>query len=106
MEYRSLGRTGVKIASLCLGTFNFGNPTPEDDAARMVGMALDAGINMLETADSCTAGESERMIGRILAANGRRSEVFLATKVFYAVGGGPNDAGVSRVMSFFSSSSE
>ncbi len=97
MEYRSLGRTGVKVAPLCLGTFNFGNPTPEDDAARMVGMALDAGINMLDTADSYTAGESERMIGRILSANGRRNEVFLATKVFYAVGQGPNDAGVSRL---------
>ncbi|MFN8499081.1 MAG: aldo/keto reductase [Anaerolineae bacterium] len=97
MEYRSLGRTGVKVAPLCLGTFNFGSPTSEDDAARLVGLALDAGVNMLDTADSYTAGESERMIGRILAANGRRNEVFLATKVFYAVGPGPNDAGVSRL---------
>ncbi|MFN8472327.1 MAG: aldo/keto reductase [Anaerolineae bacterium] len=97
MEYRSLGRTGVKVAPLCLGTFNFGNPTPEDDAARMVGLALDAGINMLDTADSYTAGESERVVGRILASNRRRNEVFLATKVFYAMGDGPNDAGVSRL---------
>ena len=97
MDYRPLGRTGVKVAPLCLGTFNFANPTPEDEAARMLGVALDAGINMLDTADSYTNGESERFIGRILAANGRRDEVVLATKVFYPVGPGPNQAGVSRL---------
>ncbi|MCW5853530.1 MAG: aldo/keto reductase [Anaerolineae bacterium] len=97
MDYRPLGRTGVKVAPLCLGTFNFANPTPEDEAARMIGVALDAGINMLDTADSYTGGESERCIGRILAANGRRDEVILATKVFYPVGPGPNQGGVSRL---------
>ncbi len=97
MDYRPLGRTGVRVAPLCLGAFNFANPTPEDEAARMIGVALDAGINMLDTADSYTDGESERFIGRILAANGRRDEVVLATKLFYPVGPGPNQRGVSRL---------
>ncbi len=97
MEYRELGRSGVKIAPLGLGTGNFADPTPEDEAGRIIQRALDAGINLIDTGNSYSAGESERMIGRILAGSKRRHEVILATKVFYKVGPGPNDEGLSRL---------
>ena len=96
MEYRRLGRSGLKVAPLALGTDNFANPTPEADAARMIDIALDAGINLLDTSNSYAQGESERIIGRTLAANGRRQEVLLATKAHYPTGPGPNDRGNSR----------
>lgn len=97
MEYRTIGRTGVKVAPIVFGSGNFADPTPEDEAARLINRALDGGINMIDTADSYVRGESERFIGRTLAANGRRREVILGTKTFYPVGPGPNDAGTSRL---------
>lgn len=97
MEYRLLGRTGVKIAPLALGTANFGAPTPEKEATTMIERALDAGVNMIDTSDSYAAGESERIVGHALKRLGRRREVFLATKVHYPVGPGPNDRGNSRL---------
>jgi 1-deoxyxylulose-5-phosphate synthase len=97
VEYRTIGRTGVKVSSIILGAGNFADPTTEDEAERMIGRALDAGINMLDTADSYVRGESERFIGRILKANGRRHEVLIGTKTFYQVGPGPNDQGTSRL---------
>ncbi|MEZ4670682.1 MAG: aldo/keto reductase [Anaerolineae bacterium] len=97
MEYRVLGRTGIKISPLGLGTSNFADPTPEDECAGIINRALDAGINLIDTGNSYAGGESERIIGRTLAANGRRHEAILATKVFYKVGTGPNDEGLSRL---------
>lgn len=97
MEYRVLGRTGVKVSPLCLGTDNFANPTPAEEAKRIIDRALEAGINFLDTSNSYAAGESERIIGRALAENGRRNQVILATKVHYPVGPGPNDQGNSRL---------
>ena len=96
MDYRILGRSGLKIAPLCLGSDNFVNPTPEADAMRIIDMALDAGINLIDTSNSYKAGESERIIGKALQANGRRDEVILATKFHYPDGKGPNDHGNSR----------
>ena len=96
MEYRTLGRTGVQVSTLCLGTANFGNPTPEDSAREIMQEALDAGINLFDTANSYNAGESERIIGRFLKDTGQRDRVLLATKVYYPVGDGPNDQGLSR----------
>src|SRR5690349_10146550 len=96
MHYRPLGRTGVRVAPLCLGTFNFADPTPEDASIRIVERALDAGINLLDTADSYNGGASERVVGRALAQSGRRDQVVLATKVHFATGPGPNDRGNSR----------
>jgi aryl-alcohol dehydrogenase-like predicted oxidoreductase len=96
MEYRTLGRTGVQVSALCLGTANFGNPTPEDTAQQMMQTALDAGINLFDTANSYNAGESERIIGRFLEETGQRDRVLLATKVYYPTGDGPNDRGLSR----------
>jgi aryl-alcohol dehydrogenase-like predicted oxidoreductase len=97
MEYRLLGRTGVRVAPLCIGTLNFGSPTPEDEAARIIDMALGAGLNLIDTSNSYNAGESEAMIGRILGASGRRHELMLATKGHFPTGPGPNDRGNSRL---------
>jgi aryl-alcohol dehydrogenase-like predicted oxidoreductase len=96
MEYRNLGRTGVQTSVLCLGTANFGNPTAEETAQQMMQMALDAGINIVDTANSYNSGESERIIGRFLKETGQRNQVFLTTKVYYSTGDGPNDQGLSR----------
>ena len=97
MEYRTLGRTGVKVAPLCLGTDNFANPTPEAESIAIIDRALDAGINLIDTSNSYAQGECERIIGRALAANGRRQQVILATKAHYPTGPGPNDRGNSRL---------
>ena len=97
MEYRILGRTGVKVAPLCLGSDNFANPTPEAESIAIIDRAMDAGINLIDTSNSYAKGESERIIGRALAANGRRDQVMIATKVHYPVGPGPNDCGNSRL---------
>src|SRR5260370_38755445 len=97
MEYRVLGRTGVKVSPIGLGTSNFADPTPEDECAGIINRALDAGINLIDTGNSYAGGEAERIIGRTLAANQRRRDVILATKVFYKACPGPNDEGLSRV---------
>jgi len=97
MNYRTLGRTGVKIAPLALGTDNFANPVPKADAARILNRALDAGINLIDTSNSYAKGESEAIIGRALKQNGRRDEILLATKAHYPTGSGPNDRGNSRL---------
>ncbi len=96
MEYRLLGRTGARVSHLCLGTWNFGDPTPEAEAIRMVHKALDAGINMVDTADEYAGGESERIVGKALA-QGRRRKVIVATKVHFPMSGDPNDQGNSRL---------
>ena len=96
MEYRTLGRSGLKVSPLCLGTDNFANPTPEDECALMIKAALDAGINFIDTSNSYVKGECERIIGRALSKNKRRHNVVIATKVYYPTGPGPNDQGGSR----------
>ena len=97
MEYRLLGRTGVKVAPLCLGSDNFANPTPEAESIAIIERAIDAGINLIDTSNSYAKGESERIIGRALAASGRRDQVLVATKAHYPTGPGPNDCGNSRL---------
>ena len=97
MEYRVLGRSGVKVAPLGLGTGNFADPTPEAESIRMLNRAVDAGINLIDTANSYTNGESERFIGRAFAKGLPRHEVVLATKAFQRVGTGPNDEDLSRL---------
>lgn len=96
MEYRSLGRTGVMVSPLCLGTMNFGGPTGKEDSIAILDRALDAGINFIDTANVYNAGESERIVGEALARDGKREQVVLATKVHGRMGPGPNDAGNSR----------
>ena len=95
--YRPLGRTGLQVSPICLGTDNFANPTPEDESANIINCAIDNGINLIDTANSYAGGESEKIIGRALKANGRREDVILTTKVYYPVGDqGINDRGNSR----------
>lgn len=96
MKYRSLGRTGVQVSPLCLGTMNFGNPTDKAESFAVINRAMAAGINFLDTANVYNAGESERIVGEALKQNGRRHEVILATKVHGKMGEGPNDRGTSR----------
>ena len=96
MEFKNLGRSGLKVSPLCLGTDNFANPTPEAECAAIIEAALDNGLNFIDTSNSYVHGECESIIGRTLAGNGRRHEVVLATKVFYPAGPGPNDRGGSR----------
>jgi aryl-alcohol dehydrogenase-like predicted oxidoreductase len=96
MEYRPLGRTGVQVSKLCLGTMMFGawGNTDHDDSIRIIHAALDAGINFVDTADVYSAGESEEIVGKAL--KGRRDDVVLATKFFMPMGDDVNRRGGSR----------
>jgi 1-deoxyxylulose-5-phosphate synthase len=96
MEYRSLGRTGVQVPTLCLGAMNFGGPTNEADSVVIINRALEAGLTFIDTANVYNAGESERILGRALSQGSRREQVFLATKVYGDAGAGPNEKGASR----------
>ena len=96
MQYRRLGRSGVKVSPLCLGTMNFGGPTDETESIAIVERALAAGINFIDTANVYNAGESERIVGKALRQSGQRNDVVLATKVFSPMGPGPNQRGGSR----------
>src|SRR5215207_4224997 len=96
MDYRPLGRTGVRVSPLCLGAMMFGawgNPD-HDDSIRIIHRALDAGINFVDTADVYSRGESEEIVGKAL--RGRRDDVVLATKVHGAMGDDANTRGNSR----------
>jgi aryl-alcohol dehydrogenase-like predicted oxidoreductase len=97
MEYRNLGRWGVKVSPLCLGTMMFGQRGNADheDSIRIIHRALDAGINFVDTANVYSSGESEDIVGKAL--KGRRQAIVLATKVHGAMGPAPNDRGNSRV---------
>ncbi len=81
MELRPLGPTGLRVAPLCLGAMNFGDPTEPAESARIIDAALDAGVTMIDTADVYAGGNSEQIVGAALAASGRRDDVVLATKV-------------------------
>ena len=97
MEQRLLGRTGVSVSKLCLGTMMFGawgNPD-HTESIRIIHRALDAGINFVDTADVYSQGESEVVVGKALAG-GRRDDVVLATKVNFSMGEDPNRSGNSR----------
>jgi aryl-alcohol dehydrogenase-like predicted oxidoreductase len=96
MRYQALGDTGVRVSRLALGAMSFGRlgNTDHDDCARIVHAALDAGINVVDTADVYSAGESEEIVGQALA--GRRDEVVLVTKCFWPMGADVNRRGLSR----------
>jgi aryl-alcohol dehydrogenase-like predicted oxidoreductase len=102
MEYRRLGRSGLFVSVLTLGTMTFGGQgafskvgsTDVAGARRQVDMCLDAGVNLFDTANIYSGGESEQILGE--AISGRRDDVLLATKVRMSVGDGPNDTGLSR----------
>jgi aryl-alcohol dehydrogenase-like predicted oxidoreductase len=94
MHYRSLGRSGLKVSPICLGSMMFGGQTEEPASARIITRARDAGINFIDTADVYNEGRSEEIIGRAIAAE--RSHWILATKVANPTGPGPNERGLSR----------
>ncbi|MED1796115.1 aldo/keto reductase [Brevibacillus nitrificans] len=104
MRYQRLGRTGLKVSSVSLGTMAFGRWIGEKESAEVLDAALDAGINLIDTADvygrgmdlgnPLLTGESEEILGKLL--QGKRNEIVLATKVNGRVGNGVNDAGLSR----------
>jgi aryl-alcohol dehydrogenase-like predicted oxidoreductase len=101
MEYRALGRSGLKVSVLTMGTMTFGGKgafanvgsTGADEARRQVGQCLEAGVNLVDTADVYSGGAAEEILGQAL--RGRRDEVLVATKVRMPMGSGPNDAGLS-----------
>ena len=94
MDYTTLGKHGVKVSRLCLGTMMFGGATDESDSLRIIDRAIDAGINFIDTANVYNAGESERILGK--AIKDKRDRVFVATKVRGAMGDHINDQGLSR----------
>jgi aryl-alcohol dehydrogenase-like predicted oxidoreductase len=96
VQYRSFGRTGIKVSPYCLGAMMFGKLGNPDHAAaaRIIHKALDFGINFIDTADRYSAGESEEIVGKAL--KGRRDNIVLATKVHGPMGSDPNHQGVSR----------
>jgi aryl-alcohol dehydrogenase-like predicted oxidoreductase len=98
MEYRLLGGTGLRVSSLGLGSMMFGawgNPD-HDECIRLVGQALEAGVNIIDTSDNYSAGESEEIVGKALAVTGARDRVVLATKGHFPMGDHPNARGNSR----------
>ena len=100
MQYTHLGRTGLEVSRLCLGTMNFGPLTTEEDSFAIMDRAVDEGINFFDTANvygwKTGEGVTEQIVGRWLAQGGsRRERIVLATKVFGRMGEGPNDRGLS-----------
>jgi 1-deoxyxylulose-5-phosphate synthase len=96
MEYRKLGRSGVLVSPLCLGTMNFGGSTNEADSFAIMQKAVEGGINFFDSANVYNQGESERITGRFLQENNLRDRIVLATKVFSRVGDLPNEGGGTR----------
>ena len=96
MQYRTLGRTGVQVSTLVLGAMNFGaiGRTTQDEATAMIDAALEAGINLIDTADFYSQGQSEEMVGK--AISGRRDDIVLATKAYLPMGDERNHRGSSR----------
>jgi aryl-alcohol dehydrogenase-like predicted oxidoreductase len=102
MEYRLLGRSGLKVSTLALGTMTFGGEgsfarvgnTAVPEARRLIDLCMDAGVNLIDTADVYSHGRSEEILGEAMI--GKRDRLLIATKVRFRMGDGPNDAGLSR----------
>ncbi len=94
MQYRTLGRTGMKVSEVCLGTMTFGDQVSESDAISLTHAAIDQGVNFIDTANMYVKGRSEEIVGK--AIRDRRGDVVLASKVGIQIGTGPNDVGLSR----------
>ena len=102
MEYRQLGRSGLRVSTITMGTMTFGGAgnfaaigaTDAQGAQRQIDMALDAGVNLIDTANMYSSGVSEELVGKAIA--GKRDNLLISTKVRFPMGDGPNDAGLSR----------
>jgi aryl-alcohol dehydrogenase (NADP+) len=103
MEYINLGRTGLKVSRICLGTMTYGSPQwrpwvlTEEQGRPFFRRAIELGINFFDTADMYSRGLSEEITGRALREHARREEVVIATKVYFPMGDSPNERGLSRV---------
>jgi len=100
MDYRQLGRSGLKVSALSIGTVTFGHSgvwgnTEIADAQRQVDLCIEHGVNLIDTSNAYNKGRSESMIGDVLT-DGRRDKMLVATKVRFSMGDGPNDRGLSR----------
>ncbi|MBD2730518.1 aldo/keto reductase family protein [Nostoc sp. FACHB-892] len=96
MEYRQLGKHGIRVSEICLGSWlTYGGATAEDTAGQCIKQAYDLGINFFDTANVYAEGEAEKIVGKVLRQYPRESYV-LATKVYFRMGNGPNDHGLSR----------
>src|SRR5512143_2145849 len=102
MEYVRLGSTGLKVSRICLGTMTYGSRKwrdwilDEDESRPFIRRALELGITFFDTADMYSVGASEEVLGRALRDFTTRDQVVIATKVFFPMGPGPNDGGLSR----------
>jgi aryl-alcohol dehydrogenase (NADP+) len=103
MQFTNLGRTGLKVSRICLGTMTYGTPKwrewvlPEEQSRPFIQRALELGINFFDTADMYSLGMSEEILGRAIRDFARREEVVIGTKVFFPLGEGPNQRGLSRL---------
>ena len=106
MDYVNLGKTGLKVSRLCLGTMTYGSPAwrpwvlPEEKSRPFIRRAIERGITFFDTADMYSRGVSEEILGRALRDFSTREAVVIATKAFYPMGDGPNDRGLSRAHLF------
>jgi aryl-alcohol dehydrogenase-like predicted oxidoreductase len=102
MKYVNLGRSGLKVSRLCLGTMSYGSSRwrnwvlDEQESRPFFRKALEAGINFFDTADMYSEGTSEEITGRVLMEMARRDELVIATKVYNPMGSAPNSCGLSR----------
>ena len=94
MQYKQMGRTGLKVSAMSIGTMFFGTQVAEEEALKTLDLAFDKGINMFDTADAYGLGKSEEIVGK--AIKNKRQSVVLATKIGHRGGRGPNDSGLSR----------
>ncbi|MCH8161997.1 MAG: aldo/keto reductase [Chloroflexi bacterium] len=94
MKYKRLGRTGLRVSEVCMGTMTFGGVTDESEAKRIFDRCLERGVNFFDTANGYTGGQSERILGGLIKEH--RNDLVIATKVYNAQGPGPNDMGLSR----------
>jgi 1-deoxyxylulose-5-phosphate synthase len=95
MQYKQLGRTGLKVSSICLGSMNYGDPVSETDSINIVKSAISLGVNFFDSADGYGKGRSEEVLGKALKDS--RQSVVIATKTGVPIGPGPNDSGLSRI---------
>ena len=96
MEYRALGRTGIQVSQICLGTMMFGGKSDEPESCRMIDHAIERGVNFIDTADVYAGNESERIVGKALEKDKRRENIILATKFNFANPADRNAKGLSR----------
>ncbi len=97
MEYVKLGRSGLKVSRVCLGTMTFGREADVETSFKIMDRYVEMGGSFFDTADIYSAGVAEEVVGRWLKQRGAREGIVLATKVYGVTGPGPNDGGLSRI---------